>query len=99
MPDTRIFDQLSDFFDNLPIADRAEASMVAVALAGDDFIDMDEEFDYKSAARGLFHGSRSICRTSCRDQTCAHPDYDAGPSDPASRGEDDLDRSSTPGHI
>ena len=62
MLDTRIFDQLSDFFDNLPIADRAEVLMVMVALAGDDFIDMDEEFDYKSAARGLFHAKTRLHR-------------------------------------
>jgi hypothetical protein len=170
MPDARIFDQFSAFFDNLPMAVRAEVSMVMVALAGDDFIDMDEEFDYETAARGLFHakmplhclgklinavavlaiyfagnrrkrlgtlierykhrykqhndasliaardhyterlaatehGQGEWMRLRAKGPTAAALnaavtlDYDTSPSNPASRREDNLDHSSTLGHI
>jgi hypothetical protein len=62
MPDAPIFGQLSAFFDGLPDTVRAEISLVIVALAGDAFIDLDEEFDYEAAARGLFNAQTQLHR-------------------------------------
>ena len=62
MPDAPIFGQFAAFFDGLPGIVRAEISLVMVALAGDAFIDLDEEFDYEAAARGLFNAQTRLHR-------------------------------------
>jgi hypothetical protein len=43
-----------DFFDRPPQVVRGEASLVIVALAGHEFIDLSEDFDLEYVARGLF---------------------------------------------
>jgi hypothetical protein len=43
MLEAPVFVRFAAFFDNLPNRVRAEVSLVIVALAGDAFIDLDEE--------------------------------------------------------
>jgi hypothetical protein len=62
MIDDRVFDRLSAFFEDLPGSVRAEVSLVMVALAGDAFIDVDEDFDYEEAARNLLDAPTRIHR-------------------------------------
>jgi hypothetical protein len=62
MIDAQIFERLSDFFENLRGSVRAEVSLVMVALAGDAFIDIDENFDYEETARGLLDAPTRIHR-------------------------------------
>jgi hypothetical protein len=52
MPDALVFGRFAAFFDNLPNVVRAEVSLVMVALAGDAFIDLDEEFDSSQLPAG-----------------------------------------------
>ncbi len=49
-----LLDRLVDFFNRLPAVVRGEASLVIAALSGDEFIDVNEEFDFQCVVRGLF---------------------------------------------
>ena len=49
----RLLDRLIEFFNRLPQVVRGEASLVTAALSGVEFIDLNEEFDFESLARGL----------------------------------------------
>jgi hypothetical protein len=62
MIDARIFDRMSVFFDDLVGSVRAEVSLVMVALAGDAYINVDENFDYEEAARSLLDAPTRIHR-------------------------------------
>jgi hypothetical protein len=58
----RLLDQLIEFLDCLPEVVRGEASLVIAALSGDEFIDLDEEFDFEYAARGVFEAPTRLGR-------------------------------------
>jgi len=58
----RLLDLLIEFLDCLPEVVRGEASLVIAALSGDEFIDLDEEFDFEYAARGVFEAPTRLGR-------------------------------------
>jgi hypothetical protein len=47
VPCDRLLDLLIDFFNRLPAVVRGEASLLIVALSTDEFIDLNEEFDFE----------------------------------------------------
>jgi hypothetical protein len=57
-----LLDRLIDFFNRLPAIVRGEASLLIAALSGDEFIDLNEEFDFEYVARGLFEAPTRLGR-------------------------------------
>ena len=76
-----LLDRLIDFFNRLPAVVRGEASLVIAALSGDEFIDVNGEFDFQCVVRGLFEApTRLGCLGNLiNDQGCAECRTDARP--------------------
>jgi hypothetical protein len=58
----RLIDQLTEFFNRLPEVVRGEASLVIAALSGDEFIDLNEDFDFEYVARAVFEAPTRLGR-------------------------------------